>query len=366
MKKVSFLICMILILPTIVLASDNEIKEVSSESGLKDCINTENLCKLSGDISLQDVLNVTEDVVIDLSGHAIVPSSEFTKKGGFVVVERGAKLTINDSKGNGKISTGTKENSNVWGAIQIGKDTTGSEVAELEINGGTIEGYYYGVVGNGTVHNTKITVNGGTIAGLNADDSVGIYNPQLGDVTINGGQIRGGTGIEMRSGTLIVNDGDIEGIAPKFVKVVTGNGSTTNGVGITVAQHTTKNPIKVTINDGDISGEYAFYEWNPHKNEKADLDKISLQINGGNFVGNADGVSTVYSEDFTNFISGGKFNKSVSKYLTDDAKVASKTVDGDNMDDEFEAKSNKGCFLISILFVLAVCGGVFVAYKKVH
>ena len=179
------------------------------------------------------------------------------------------------------------------------------ELAELIVESGTIEGYYYGIVGNGKNHNSKITINGGTILGLNEEDSVGIYHPQKGTMVINGGTIKGGTGIEIRSGNLTINNGTIEGVASKFLKMKNSNGSTTNGVGVAVAQHTTKNSITVNINDGNISGQYAFYEWNPQSNSRTDLDKISLSIKGGKFTGVADGVSTVYSEDFKNFISGG-------------------------------------------------------------
>lgn len=368
MKKFNYFITSIIfcLMPIIVWASENDIQEIKDVSALKECIDTSGFCKLGSRIQLHDVLTVSREVDIDLNGQTLTPDSEFKRNGGFIVVEHGAKLTINDSKGTGKISTGTKENSDVWGAIQLATKSDSGKVAELVVNGGSIEGYYYGVVGNGNIHNTKITVNGGSILGLNAEDSVGVYHPQQGDITVNGGSIRGGTGIEMRSGTLTVNEGKIEGIAPKFIKVVTAGGSTTNGVGVAVAQHTTKNPITVKINGGDISGQYAFYEWNPHKNTQSELEKINLQISGGNFVGTADGVSTVYSEDFTKFISGGKFNKSVSKYLTDDAEVVSRDVDGEIKDGkEDNGKSHWGLFIgASLLAVLGAVG--FTIYKKVR
>ena len=165
-------------------------------------------------------------------------------------------------------------------------------------------------------------------------------------------------------GNITVNNGTIKGIASKFSKVANKSGSTTNGAGITIAQHTTKNPIKAVIYDGNISGQYAFYEWNPHNNSKEDINKINLNIYGGEFTSLDQNGSAVYSQDFTNFISGGKFNTKVTEYLTNDAKVASNIV-AENINTNVE-KNNliSKIFLFITILMLAVIGGVIYYRKK--
>ncbi len=326
MKKRKFLIISLVgvLIPTCVFASDNEVVGINTEQALTECLETSGLCKMDNDIELSGLLDIDKDVVLDLNGHTLAPQSGLELESAFINVKHGATLTISDSTGTGKISTGSRRDSSVWGAIELGlEEKDSSETSELIVNSGTIEGYYYGITGHGNYDNTKITINGGTIKGLNEEDSVGIYNPQDGMVIINGGTIKGGTGVEMRAGTLVVEDGDIEGIAPKFVKKVNESGSTTNGVGIAIAQHKTKKALDVTINDGNIKGQYALYEWNPHQNSAEDIQKVKLKITGGHFTGTAAGVGTVYSEDLKNFVTGGTFNKSVEDYKSAEASSTS-------------------------------------------
>lgn len=347
MKKCLFML-IIFIFPIIVFASGPDIMEVSSEAELEICLTSESYCKLTSDISMTKSMGVTGTTILDLNGKIIMASPSLKLKNGLIIIERGAKLIIEDSVGTGKISSGSADNPNIWAGVQVGKNSSEEKLAELIVNGGTIEGYYYGVVGNGTVHNTKITVNNGTIVGLNKSDSIGIYHPQIGEMTINGGTIKGGSGIEIRSGTVTINNGNIIGEAPSFTKVVNGSGSTTNGVGVAIAQHTTKNPINLTINGGDISGKYAFYEWNPHNNSRSDLDKINIYITGGNFKTTLEGGVAVYSQNFTNFISGGKFNTDVTEYLTENAQVTSKEI-------KDEINTHKGGKMV-ILIILVLLG----------
>lgn len=335
-------------------ASDDGFINVLDEAGFDECIRVQSACRLMSDLNLTAGKSIYKEVVIDLNGYTITPSDSLKLTSGLISVNRGGKLTINDSKKTGKISTGTSDN--VWAAIQVIKDNSGTLPAELIINGGTIEGYYYGITGNGNNHNSKIIINGGTINGVNKEDSAAIYHPQNGELIINNGTIKGGTGIEIRSGDLTVNDGTIEAVATKFIKMVNKNGTTTNGVGIAVAQHTTKNAIKVVVNGGNIQGQYAFYEWNPHNNSQDDLNKISIQLKGGNYTGLATGVHAVYSEDFKNFISGGKYNTSVSEYLTEDAKLAASISNGNIIMNE---ESNNNVFPKIITLTILLLGVVF-------
>lgn len=366
MKKIKFAVvfiisCMFLKVG-VVKASDDGFYQVKDEASFDECITKLNACKLTADINVTTPKVIQDNMILDLNGYSIMADSTLNLHSGLIVLKRGSKLTINDDKNTGKITTG--KSGNVWASIQLLNDNKSEEIAELIVNGGTIEGYYYGIVGNGTLHHTKITINNGTIKGLNENDSVGIFQPQMGELIINNGTILGGTGIEIRSGILTVNNGTIKGIAPKFIKVINRSGSTTNGVGIAVAQHTTKNEIKVTINDGNISGEYAFYEWNPHNNSEADIKKISMHIYGGNFTGTANNVKAIYSENFTKFISGGKFNTNIDEYLTDDAQTTLNEMENKNKLITKETDNHVFIILAIILITFSI-GGIILYRSKI-
>ena len=102
-------------------------------------------------------------------------------------------------------------------------------------------------------------------------------------------------------------------------------GTTTTGVGIAIAQHTTTLPIDVKISGGTISGTYSVYEANPQKNSTDAFSKVEISISGGSFDGN------VYSEDVEQFITGGNFSYSVkdTDYLAESLKGEIITGKGD-------------------------------------
>lgn len=326
MKKVKvvflFLICFLFSGSIVKASGSEEFYKIASEQDLNECISNQSMCELTSDINLSMRKEISKALILDLNGHTISPKDDLQVHAGLIRVGRGGKLTIIDTKGNGKITTGN--NKEAWAAIDLADKTESDKISELIVNSGTLEGFYYGITGNGDAHNTKITINGGNIKALNEDDSVAIYHPQKGTLEINNGTIIGGTGIEIRSGNLIVNGGTITGNAKTFLKMANSNGTTTQGVGIAVAQHVTNNDINVKINNGNISGIYGLYEWNP-QNSSA-IDKVKMQIINGDFKATSADGSAVYSADFTNFISGGKFNTDVKKYLTDNAQTTMKKV----------------------------------------
>lgn len=162
-----------------------------------------------------------------------------------------------------------------------------------------------GNIGEGT--SNKLTVDGATIDVTGH----GIYQAGCADTnfTINNSVITGGcTGIEVRAGKLTVTNSTITGNGEFAVKP-NGSGTTTDGAGIAIAQHTTKQPIDVTIAGGTITGEYAVYESNPQKNSAADIAKVKVAVTGGTFNGK------IYSEDITGFVTGGTFNTNPKDYV---------------------------------------------------
>ena len=277
---------------------------------------------MTGDLTLDEPLVVETGVTftLDLNGYALKANEKGLTKvlntsDAVVLVRRGATLTINDSKGQGSIDANNV--STVYGAVKL-TDTNDGEsgnVAKLVVNGGVLKGYYYGIAGNGTRHNTEVVVNGGKIMNTFKEGSA-IYHPQAGTLTVEGGEIVGAdTGIELRSGTLSISGGTISCTRTDKVIEPNGSGTTVSGAALAISQHTTNKDISVTISGGTFTGPYALYE------EDLQDDKVSNikieKVSDGTFNGK------IYSENCTQFISGGTFSDpSALAYLAANANVS--------------------------------------------
>ena len=190
------------------------------------------------------------------------------------------------------------------------KDTTGAGGAGIYVNGQITDENNAPVI---SLTNTKICdVN---------NASQGMYLAGYTTTTLTNCDITGVTGVEIRAGKLTVSGGAITGTATPATVTPNGNGSTTAGVGVALAQHTTKLPVIVTIENATVKGYTGVYESNPQNNDPASIEKVNLTISGGNFEAINNGTNAVYSEDCTNFVSGGTFSNSVDPtYLADGLK----------------------------------------------
>ena len=178
--------------------------------------------------------------------------------------------------------------------------------SEVEFNDGEIESYYFGLTGNGSAAESgaKFYINGGTITSANA---AALYLPQIdGETVITGGDLTGVTGIEIRAGSPKITGGTFTATATEFSSGPNGNGTTTAGSAVAVAQHTTMQPIDVTIEGGTFKGLYALSETNPQNNNSDSLEKVEISIKDGTFTTTDE--KTIYSENFTKFITGGVYN----------------------------------------------------------
>ncbi|MBR0189010.1 MAG: hypothetical protein IJQ23_01335, partial [Clostridia bacterium] len=226
--------------------------------------------------------------------------------------------------------------------------------AKVVVNNGTLEGYYYAIVGNGNRHDTEVVINNGTLYGVNG---TAIYNPQDGTITINNGHLKGGeTALEIRAGEVEINDGVFETLSNTFSATANGNGTTIVGAIIAISQHSTLNNITVTINGGTFTNgirALAMYDtinsvhsdlmnvtinggtFNSIQNaatKTIDVNNGNLIINDGEFNSGADnnglGCSTVYAANYGYVtIKGGTFRASAKwddKYWTLNVKNASK------------------------------------------
>ncbi len=236
---------------------------------------------LTQDVTLTEGLEVEagKTVILDLNGHTISDGEGYDDDY-LIGVMRGGNLTVTDNSQskNGAINATGKK---VYCGIKVtlaGEDDP-STPATLTVNGGSITGYYYGISGNGTRHNTAINVTGGTITGTNG---AGIYHPQEGTLTISGGTMTGkDTGIEVRSGTLNVTGGTFVTLTSAFYCTFNGNGSTTEGAAIAIAQHTTAKKIEANISGAtfevpEVGTAVAVSVQNPQGNT---FDNVSVSAN---------------------------------------------------------------------------------------
>lgn len=293
-----------------------------------------NNCKLNGPDD-NYAFNIAADINVTVTGGTIEGYRGFNCTAGTLTLT-GVTLTTteraiaNYDSSTVNIGSGTVVSSD-YAPIVVWGDSANSKKPTLNVSGTVIsKGSYAAIQGNGD-DNSGTTVNVKDGADIQAK-TVGIYNPQPNSVlNVTGGKITGATGIEMRAGKLNVSGGTITGTGTKIVVQPSGSGSTTSGAGIAVAQHTTKQPITVTISGGIISGASAVYESDPQGNGQPAIDKVSVNISGGKFSSSAEGGETVHSGSEKLTVSGGTFNQPVpEKYWAENFHCSSKPGDDGN------------------------------------
>ena len=242
-------------------------------------------------------------------------NSTFVMNGGLVKTdaERDQAINLVENR-EATINGGTIEAINTNGA---GIATFGG--SNLVVNDGIITGYDMAIAGNGNEinGNVNITINGGT---LTATNGIGMYLPQRDSVTtINGGNISGGTGIEIRASVLIVNGGNITGTNPTYEVNKNDSGTTTKGAAIAVSQHNTKLPIVVMINGGNLKAVVPLTEENPQGNPPEALELIEIAITQGNFeaINGGQAIKTLDDIPIDPFITGGVYTTDPSEYVED-------------------------------------------------
>lgn len=116
------------------------------------------------------------------------------------------------------------------------------------------------------------------------------------------------TAIEIRAGELNIAGGTFTATADEFSCKANGNGETTVGAAIAVAQHNTKLPINVTISGGTFSGYHALSVMNPQNNEYDAIKEIEVNVSGETLNSTKEGVEDVnYSSEFIRIGEGSSF-----------------------------------------------------------
>lgn len=217
-----------------------------------------------------------------------------------------------------KIYSGTLSGTS-YGICIYGKNSSTDCYSQLYVYGGTISATsYFGITGNGSTGQgyTTIYIYGGEITSTNGQ---AIYHPQQdGTLYVYGGTIKGDTGIEVRGGTVVIEDKTsdsslaIEATGTSTTSDPNYSGSTTSGAAIVVAPYNLSN-ISVSIASGTFKGATAVAVVNPNSVESWSYTN-SVKITGGTFTG----AITENIEDVLQ-ISGGMYSSQVEyEYCAND------------------------------------------------
>ena len=221
-----------------------------------------------------------KNITLELDGHNIVSSSNIALAGGSlnitnngtadathgVISTTAGGLAPIEVRGTGDltkkrtltIGTGVTLSGAEYGLNIFGSNDQQKNIIDVNVNG-TVKGMLF-VLGNLKNADNEININvNGTVDASNATGSeavhTGIALSGNANVTVaNGATVKGESGIEVRAGSLTVNGGTITATSADYGFAGNGNGMTTKGTAIAVAQHNTNLPIDVTLSGGTLTG----------------------------------------------------------------------------------------------------------------
>ena len=175
-------------------------------------------------------LNIVKDYTLDMNGHSITandnainiitPVTGTPESANIVITNSAAAESV--IYGGIEISNKTKSNDAVYYTFTLGKNVKVSADVAMHVLGngaersvtvninGTVEstGDDAAIQGNGLRDGTVININDGAV--VDGGNAAGIYHPQNGVLNINGGTVKGYTGIYMRDGELNISGGSIK------------------------------------------------------------------------------------------------------------------------------------------------------------
>lgn len=161
-------------------------------------------------------------------GIRIGEGSAFIMNGGSVITtERSVQIYGGTATMNAGLlkSTGSSADYGDDDAVQM--YSVSGYRATFIMNGGSLDAVGCAIKANGsdTWENSDATINGGTLEG----DRMGIYWPAAGKLTIAGGTITGPTAVYMKSGSLEISDGTLNGTGSKVAYAYMNSGADATG-----------------------------------------------------------------------------------------------------------------------------------------
>ena len=260
---------------------------------------------------LYAAVNVYADLTLDLNGHTVEAQGRRAIQvyAGTLNVTGEGTISSTHTEGDGfnkdssviRVGSGdasyTQIEAPTAAGIIIGENVTvssnwcygvgvfGSDTAETAVIKGKIivTGVNPALSGNGRDRYTATTIELAPGSVVSAANSVAIYHPQAGTLTVNGGEIKGTGGIECKGGdTTLTFQGNptVTATAPSTEHTGNNNGASTDGYAISIAEN--KNYVAgatVTIASGTYTGPIGIVT----DNDVTPEQKGSIVITGGTF-----------------------------------------------------------------------------------
>ena len=287
-----------------------------------------------------------KDYYYNLNGYTLtIGTAQNSKYNKGIIVCNGG-LTID----NGVIQCGTRsflllgDNSKKdYTRLTIGKDATltnGSNSATYLLSlreapfCGVVVNFQGKMVANGChgfyVNGTQDTeenapvFNIGESADISCTKGFGIYAAGYAKWNFAGKMKADSCGIELRAGEFIMTDGRIEATMKSPADdQFNGNGSTSQACAVAACQHSTKLPVSVVINGGELKAYTPIYQANPQNNAQEDIDKVSVEVNNAKVFSTSQNI--VWSANKKVVLNGGVYNLSPAAYVASGKAVVDNT-----------------------------------------
>lgn len=327
-----------------IFASEENVAKVGStefatlNEAIAEAVETGGEITLLNDVNMASGIEITKDITINLNGKTITAPTKvfYVKAGTFTLKGNGEVKETTPYYAPIMVLGSTNENDNNYVTINVenGVSLEGWAGIFINNNGGCAYGVTinfngeinsvrdsdnetgHGIYINGSINkqNNYPVINIGQSAKITSEGT-GIYAAGYAKWNISGGIINAGeVGMEIRAGEVEIAGGNITATHIPTEVNANGNGSTTEGAAVAIAQHTTKLPINVKISGGKFTAFTPLYQSNPENNSTEDIAKIKLAVTGGTFntistsANEPTPENSVYSENFTKFIKGGTYS----------------------------------------------------------
>ncbi len=362
-KRIGFIIT--LFIAILAISTNSHATDVSTQEDLKSQLKAkgEATVRLTNDIVSQGWVQSVGTKTLDLNGHTLTLKGKYILIYGELTVTGNGTITTDESSTvlganpgstvtieNGTIST-TRNNGivlSVWGAdndngtktkITIGKETTLIGTTGIAIYNDRTSCYGVEVNVNGTIKNTDggigVTINGnvirttGNVPIINinegakitsSDEGVPVYAAGYGIYNINGGELEGSEAVSIKSGIINISGGKLTAEGEYKVPKPEGNAPENTGSAISITNNddyagkiavnfTKKNKPLITSKKG-----YALLEATTNgTGEQIE----SINIEGGQFIGEKGSISIEHKEKLGKFITAGNFNTDVIEFVKD-------------------------------------------------
>lgn len=280
-----------------------------------------------------------KSVVLDLNGFALTRAG--TTQTALFQISNGGSLTIADSKGTGSITSSYP--------VDLWSNST------FVLNGGAITSPKGAAIDiNTSVSDVQVKINGGSAIALSADNSFGIRGKSNIKVDINGGTISVNPGnrlamyisgdkddsieINMTGGKVTAQGQAIQAYSGAVINV-SGDAEIHSNSGVAISTQSGNGVVELNVKGGSITSDGSSYAVQAREKSVVNIeagtisgntaiyasDSATIQMSGGKVEGTRQAVSSSSSGTPTIDLTGGEFNKDVSKYVDADTSIAKVT-----------------------------------------